>query len=248
MASEAIDDPRAYRDHVMVSGSRYQAMLGMLPEGHHRILDYGCGGGHFAAELASMGHDVMAIDSDSRSIDAAREAWSDIAQRGQLKFTCTNIGHVESAAFDLVVSQQVAEHTHNPGNYLAEINRVLKLGGTLLISVPNTATPRHFLAPVLVKKSLEDNLIHLSAEIGHAYDKTHHHIQAWDPHHFVRLVSSVGFLLKSYRPMEGVPLPWLLRRIGLPTYISLPGRMRNWSYTMGFLFIKTAESTVSSED
>ena len=72
----------------MTDGSRYTAMLSMIPEGRLGVLDYGCGGGHFAAELAVAGHDVLAIDSDARSLGAAREAWSEVVQRHGLEFWC----------------------------------------------------------------------------------------------------------------------------------------------------------------
>lgn len=38
--------------------------------------------------------------------------------------------------FDSVVTNQVFEHVFNPDNFLSEINRVLKNGGTLLLTVP----------------------------------------------------------------------------------------------------------------
>jgi SAM-dependent methyltransferase len=38
--------------------------------------------------------------------------------------------------FDSVITNQVFEHVFNPDKFLSEINRVLKVGGLLLISVP----------------------------------------------------------------------------------------------------------------
>jgi SAM-dependent methyltransferase len=40
------------------------------------------------------------------------------------------------AEFDSVITSQVFEHVFNPSEFLTEINRVLKEGGTLLLTVP----------------------------------------------------------------------------------------------------------------
>lgn len=45
----------------------------------------------------------------------------------------------EDGYFDLVISYEVLEHVWDEGLALAEINRVLKTGGELIISVPNKA-------------------------------------------------------------------------------------------------------------
>jgi SAM-dependent methyltransferase len=42
----------------------------------------------------------------------------------------------ESASFDAVLCNQVLEHVFNPDEFLSEIARVLRPGGTLLLTVP----------------------------------------------------------------------------------------------------------------
>ncbi|KRE75423.1 class I SAM-dependent methyltransferase [Paenibacillus sp. Soil750] len=42
----------------------------------------------------------------------------------------------EDNSFDIVISQDVLEHIENPNNALAEINRVLKLNGTHVFTIP----------------------------------------------------------------------------------------------------------------
>lgn len=42
----------------------------------------------------------------------------------------------DSAQFDSIVTNQVLEHVFNPDEFLNEINRVLKTGGKLLLTVP----------------------------------------------------------------------------------------------------------------
>ncbi|QCT99170.1 class I SAM-dependent methyltransferase [Campylobacter hyointestinalis subsp. hyointestinalis] len=54
-------------------------------------------------------------------------------------------------AYDLVFSSQVIEHVHNPGNYLSNINDMLKDDGYLLIGLPNIVNIKFM--PILAKKS-----------------------------------------------------------------------------------------------
>ena len=211
-----------------------------------RVLDYGCGLGAFAHSLAEQGNEVVGIDLLAEYIKAARECWA----HSNLSFFQKNIRDLDASDFDLVVSQQVAEHTHNPGTYLAEINRVLRIGGKLLISLPNTANPRFFFDPVILsRKRYEKKLILLSQAMRREYKKETHHIQAWDQQHFVRFVSTLGFSLEAYRPLEGVPLPWLFKKFfRLPAYIKLPGRFSNWCYTMAFVFEKQQDVNLDPND
>ncbi len=51
---------------------------------------------------------------------------------------CENLERItfESNSFDLVITQDVLEHIHNPGKALAEIARTLKTGGAHIFTVP----------------------------------------------------------------------------------------------------------------
>jgi len=48
-----------------------------------------------------------------------------------------NMPHVPSGRFDTVVCHQVLEHINEPGKAISELNRVLKSGGHLVVSVPH---------------------------------------------------------------------------------------------------------------
>lgn len=230
--------------------SRYAAMLEIIKrfssDSQLRVLDYGCGLGAFSHSIAELGHEVLGIDLASDCVSAAQECW----ELPGLSFSHNQISDLSSSTFDLVISQQVLEHTHNPGTYLAEINRVLRVGGKLMISVPNIANPRFFFAPVIYsKKRYDDYLREISSKIQKEYRKERDHIQAWDQQHFVRLVSTLGFSFEKYEPLEGVPLPWVLNRfLRFPLYVKLPGRLSNWCYTMAFLFVKTTNIQLDPND
>jgi 2-polyprenyl-3-methyl-5-hydroxy-6-metoxy-1,4-benzoquinol methylase len=218
--------------------NRYVEVRELVPPSG-RVLDYGCGWGAFSKMLEDQGNEVLGIDLDDNQVEISRMVWGDSER---LRFEATAITALDAASFDCVVSNEVIEHVHNPGNYLHQINRVLVPGGLLVISLPNVMTPR--LALPILSPRLPAYLKQISDETRRGYRKEQHHINAWDPAHFVRLVSTVGFELEHYRPMEGIALPhgrfW-------PSYVRFRP-LRNFSYSMAFSFRRVADSRISAED
>jgi 2-polyprenyl-3-methyl-5-hydroxy-6-metoxy-1,4-benzoquinol methylase len=218
--------------------NRYVEVRELVPS-PGRVLDFGCGWGAFSKMLEERGNEVLGIDLDDNAVEICRLVWGDSER---LRFETAAITDLEPASFDSVVSNEVIEHVHNPGNYLHQINRVLVPGGRLVISLPNVMTPRH--AVPLLSPRLKTYLKQISDDTRRDYRKEQHHIQAWDPAHFVRLVSSVGFALEDYRPMEGIALPhgrfW-------PSYVRFRP-LRRFSYSMAFSFTRVAESDVAAQD
>lgn len=98
------------------------------------FLDAGCGDGRYLA----------ALDSEL----PARRAGTDIAERiletararVEADFRQANLEALpfEDGAFDLVLCSQVIEHVLNPQTATVELARVLRPGGTLVISTDNT--------------------------------------------------------------------------------------------------------------
>jgi SAM-dependent methyltransferase len=101
-----------------------------------RVLEIGCGSGDFAAWMVSRGaKEVTGEDFSNVAIQAARERH----QANDLSFA---VGDIENIAhgpesFDLVVSCETIEHVLNPARAVNELARVLRKGGTLLLSTPN---------------------------------------------------------------------------------------------------------------
>ncbi len=96
-----------------------------------RVLEVGCGVGLFAAELARRGHQVVAVDA---SREMARLASDEglavgVADAHALPFP--------SGAFDLVVALGVLPFLHTPALGLAEMGRVARPGGWVLLSSDN---------------------------------------------------------------------------------------------------------------
>jgi ubiquinone/menaquinone biosynthesis C-methylase UbiE len=110
-----------------------------LPRGS-RILDVGCGPGEMAAKLQEHGYDVWGVDIAEPMVRYARE------RCGGDRFRVGDIEQIpfEDGAFDGVVCVGVLEYLEADTKALREIGRVLKPGGTAVLSTPNAACPgRH---------------------------------------------------------------------------------------------------------
>jgi SAM-dependent methyltransferase len=100
-----------------------------------RILDVGCGTGINAAQLTRNGHEVFGIDVSPVAIEKFRA-------KG-LQGSVVNIEAgplpLPADSFDMVYASEVIEHCVDTMGFLRNICRVLKPGGTLLLSTPNSA-------------------------------------------------------------------------------------------------------------
>jgi 2-polyprenyl-3-methyl-5-hydroxy-6-metoxy-1,4-benzoquinol methylase len=85
---------------------------------HHRILDYGCGGGAFVEFLRENGYEHAV------GFDEYCERYRDRS--------------VLDAEYDLVLSQDVIEHVPEPWDLLREFDRLIRPGGLVVIGTPNS--------------------------------------------------------------------------------------------------------------
>lgn len=216
---------------------RYHAIMSLIPSGIS-VMDYGCGWGHFSIAIRDKGNTVTAIDYSQNELDICDLVWG---EQESIKFLNKPISHFPDKSFDCVLSNQVIEHVHNVGNYLSEINRVLAIDGILVISLPNIMNLRFFSS--MLSDQMEEKLKKISKECLANYDKTHDHINAWDPAHFTRLLASVGFVLETYIPTEGVATPFQFK----PYWYTNIRMVKNYSYTMTFSFRKSKDLIINNE-
>jgi len=109
-----------------------------------RVIDVGCGAGRHAFEAYRRGADVVAFDraeSELRSVDTILCA---MAEAGEVPATASAkvvVGDALSLpyadqTFDCVIASEILEHIPEDDAAIAELTRVLKVGGTLVVSVP----------------------------------------------------------------------------------------------------------------
>jgi SAM-dependent methyltransferase len=106
----------------------------LAPPPGARILDVGCGSGRMLDELARWGS-VSGLDAEHAGVAAARSRGHEDVRLGVAEELPWPDG-----AFDLVTCLDVIEHTPDDGRTLAELRRVTRPGGHLLVTVP--AHPR----------------------------------------------------------------------------------------------------------
>jgi SAM-dependent methyltransferase len=104
-----------------------KARLSELSPG--RVLDAPCGDGALARELAGHGWRVCAADIEPVGLDDDRIRFVRLDLDEPLPFP--------DGAFDAVVSLEGIEHLLSPARYLAELCRVLRPGGRLVVTTPN---------------------------------------------------------------------------------------------------------------
>ena len=122
----------------LIKQNKQRTYTWMHIEPGHSVLDVGCGPGIDTIALAELvgptGH-VVGVD-----VDAAMIAEAD--RRAEQSGCCAWCRHqagdaaalpLETGTFDSCRSERLFQHVHNPAGVLAEIARVTKLGGWVVI-------------------------------------------------------------------------------------------------------------------
>ena len=125
---------------------RRRALLLAEARPGERVLDLGCGAGHFTAALLGHGCDVIAVDIAERALERARRTAPGadlrlIGPGGELP--------VDHREIDLVWCSEVVEHIPDVGAALTEVRRVLRPGGRLLLTTPAHGLVRRVLIAAL---------------------------------------------------------------------------------------------------
>ena len=108
----------------------HETILHWFPPGRSaRVLDAGAGEGAISDALTRRGYRVIATDRDTASFHSRVIPFVQANLNGTLPFA--------SGSFDALVSAEVLEHLENPHHLAREFARILRPGGTLVITTPN---------------------------------------------------------------------------------------------------------------
>jgi ubiquinone/menaquinone biosynthesis C-methylase UbiE len=116
-----------------------------------KVLEVGCGSGRATVALAQRGYVVDAIDSTPSMLAITRQYAADV---GVARLISTNVGHAclldfADDSFGIVLAVGVMPYLGSPRKALAEMARVLKPGGFLLLTAGNRWRLSHILDPWL---------------------------------------------------------------------------------------------------
>jgi len=111
---------------------RRLAALGLAPASS--ILDAPCGAGALTSALLAQGHDVLGADLAPEAMAVLGERFHPADLNGPLPWS--------DASFDVLCSVEGIEHLESPFAFLREARRVLKPGGILVATTPNTVSLR----------------------------------------------------------------------------------------------------------
>lgn len=100
------------------------------------VLEAGCGEGYGAQLLANHAKSLHALDYDDYATGHVHAAYPGVPV---VRANLVQLPYADES-FDVVVSLQTIEHLWNQEAFVAECLRVLRPGGTIVISTPNTLT------------------------------------------------------------------------------------------------------------
>lgn len=115
--------------------ARLQATLDLIGSGPGEVLDAGMGPGRLCAELERRGWMASGIDVSAAMVAIAAERLP-LARKRLLAGNITDIPF-PAESFDAVAATGVIEYVDQPAEAISELSRVLRPGGTLVVSVPN---------------------------------------------------------------------------------------------------------------
>lgn len=97
-----------------------------------KLLDAGCGTGHFSKLAMEKGAVVTSMDTGEKLLEKVAEKCNSELVLGSVLDMPFNDNY-----FDFIISSEVIEHTEAPYKALMEFYRVLKPNGILALTVPN---------------------------------------------------------------------------------------------------------------
>ena len=104
-----------------------------------RVLDFACGVGYGAEVLLAIGEgitEIVGVDIDARSIEYARTNY-DYPQTSFFVGEANNKQVIENLGqFDTIISMETIEHIKDDYQFVANLKKLLKEEGTVVISTP----------------------------------------------------------------------------------------------------------------
>lgn len=149
---------------------------------NREVLDYGCGTGYMTPHLVKVGAKVSSTDFSMKSIESVNATYKHLA--GFRGATIVEKLLNEKARFEVILCFEVIEHLTDSHlqSTLENIKNLLKDGGTVIFSTPNS-------------EKLEESyvLCPSTKKVFHRWQ----HVRSWTPSTLASYLSNAGFTVKS---------------------------------------------------
>lgn len=139
-----MDDTRAYFDRVAAEWDRMrqdyfpeqvreEVLRRAGPSPQMSVADVGCGTGFLAAAFAPLVAEVHCIDASAAMLSQARQR---LAGYGHARYHVADGASLPlpDSSVDLAVANMYLHHTAEPAQAIAEMARILRPGGTLILT------------------------------------------------------------------------------------------------------------------
>ena len=211
------------------------ALRALLPARGARLIEVGAGFGRLAGEYA--GYDrVVLLDSSEVHVRAANEALSG-NPRFEIYLGDALALPFPDAAFDVAVCVRVLHHFNDPRPLIAELGRIVRPGGVLVLEFANKRNLKS-----IARRLLRRQIWSPFASGSVAYKPYHYDHAPVDVRRALRLA---GFSIERMRAVSLFRVPGLSRRVPfeLLAQVEAPLQERLGSITPGpsvFLLARTA--------
>jgi SAM-dependent methyltransferase len=143
-----------------------------------RLLDIGCGTGHFLDIMKQAEWEVKGIEINDKAREFA------VSSFGVEVINPRQIALLETDSFDCITMWHVLEHFQDPFRYSSEVYRLLKADGACIIALPNCSSydAEHY------------------GKFWAAFDVPRH-LWHFSPFNFQLFAQKAGFIIKSVRSL-----------------------------------------------
>lgn len=178
------------------------------------LLDLGCGDGSHTLVSADYVAKIAAADHSARNLEIAKRKAAAMG-KSNVEFRISDLEKpldFPAQSFSVVLALDILEHLYNRDQFMAEIYRILKPNGRLILSIPNRDTGW--------KKLLKRYGIFFYSDLDHKYE--------YEKDEVLQLMEKNRFKVQSFDPTV-LDTPWVglidvIGGLSLATY----GQLSKW--------------------
>lgn len=176
-----VSEPMLEKEHL----ARYEFACTLARE--RSVLDVACGAGYAAPMFLQAGaSSYLGLDINEEAVRFATKRYGMNNTSRFLVDDACELRQVPSRSVDLAVSFETIEHVSRPDKFLANVQRVLRPGGILIVSTPNR-----------LRYSPGNKL---SSKPWNPY-----HVQEWDEREFLNLLEP-RFRVREVLGQQPIPI------------------------------------------